>query len=84
VTGLPLAWGAVGDEHTRAWPVDARVPGPVLAMTRGVCRLVVTRRGPVSALRSRLLAWGDLVMMRRQLLNLKGLAERDARRSGAD
>ncbi len=182
MTGLPLAWGAVGDEHTRAWPVDARVPGPVLAMTRAVsvrapvdltwrwacqlavapysydlvdnrgrrspqelttgtadlvpgrrmavvyelvdvdpghswtgvslprasrlfgrfattyaveptddparcrllCRLVVTRRGPVSALRSRLLAWGDLVMMRRQLLNLKGLAERDARRSGAD
>ena len=122
MTGLPLAWGAVGDEHTRAWPVDARVPGPVLAMTRAVsvrapvdltwrwacqlfgrfattyaveptddparcrllCRLVVTRRGPVSALRSRLLAWGDRVMLRRQLLNLKGLAERDARRSGAD
>ncbi len=36
MTGLPLAWGAVGDEHTRAWPVDARVPGPVLAMTRAV------------------------------------------------
>jgi hypothetical protein len=36
VTGLPLAWGTVGDEHTRAWPVDAMVPGPVLAMTRAV------------------------------------------------
>ena len=182
MSGLPLAWGTVGDEHTRAWAVDALVPGPVLAMTRAVtvrapaaltwrwvcqlalapysydlvdnrgrrspqelttrtedlvpglrmavvyelvdvdpghswtgvslssasrlfgrfattyavepsggpdtcrlvCRLVVSRRGPVAALRSRVLAWGDLVMMRRQLLNLRGLAERDARRAGAD
>lgn len=182
MTALPLAWGTVGDEHTRAWPVDALVPAPALPMTRAVsvrapaaltwrwvcqlalapysydlvdnrgrrspqeltpgagdpvpgqrmavvyelaeldpghswtgvsrpsasrlfgrfattyaveptgdpdacrllCRLVVTRQGPVSALRARLLAWGDLVMMRRQLLNLKRLAERDAGRAGAD
>jgi hypothetical protein len=35
---------------------------------RIVCRLVTSQRGPVAW--SRLLAWGALVMMRRQLLNL--------------
>ena len=34
--------------------------------------------GPFGAVARRALAAGDLVMMRRQLLNLKGLAERDA------
>ena len=28
MNSLPLVWGAVGDEHTRAWPVDALVPAP--------------------------------------------------------
>jgi hypothetical protein len=47
---------------------------------RFVCRLVVRKGGPVARLRARVLAWGDLVMMRRELLNLKALAERDAAR----
>jgi hypothetical protein len=46
--------------------------------SRIVCRLAVSGRGPLARARARLLAWGDLVMMRRQLLNLKALAERDA------
>ncbi|MCW2792497.1 MAG: hypothetical protein JWO76_1595 [Nocardioides sp.] len=53
---------------------------PSGAASRIVCRLTVTQGGPLSRLRARVLAWGDLVMMRRQLLNLKSLAERDARR----
>ena len=50
----------------------------------GSCRLVVKvlvryPRGPLQRrLGSRLLPWGDLLMMRRQLLNLKALAEQGA------
>ena len=53
----------------------ARVP----ARSRLVCRLVLPLAGPIDALRARALAWGDLVMMRRQLMTLKRYAERDAR-----
>lgn len=45
---------------------------------RLVCRLVVGWTGPLGAARERLLAWGDLIMMRKQLLTLRALAERDA------
>jgi hypothetical protein len=68
-------------------PRGQRLFGPV-AMTfaaepdhagsRIVGRLVTRADGPLSRVRAEALAWGDLVMMRRQLLNLKALAERDA------
>ncbi len=68
-------------------PRGERMFGPV-AMTyaaepegtdsRIVCRIAAAARGPIGRVRAHALAWGDLVMMRRQFLNLKGLAERDA------
>jgi hypothetical protein len=46
--------------------------------SRIVGRLVAGTRGPLARVRAHALAWGDLVMMRRQFLNLRSLAERDA------
>lgn len=49
--------------------------------SRLVARMVARERGLGGWLWARALAWGDLVMMRKQLLTLKALAERDARRA---
>jgi hypothetical protein len=46
--------------------------------SRIVCRLAVAAGSRLDRVRAQMLAWGDLVMMRRQLLNLKAFAERDA------
>jgi hypothetical protein len=44
--------------------------------TRLLAKLAIQARpGPLGALATQLLAWGDLVMMRKQLLNLRDLAE---------
>lgn len=52
--------------------------------SRMLCRLVVPAAGLPAQARALLLGWGDLVMMRKELLTLKALAERDARRTDPD
>ncbi|MFI9450410.1 hypothetical protein [Amycolatopsis sp. NPDC052450] len=53
-------------------PIDER-------SCRMLCRIVVTSQGFRGRLKEFLLGWGDLIMMRKQLLTLKKHAERDAR-----
>jgi hypothetical protein len=67
---------------TAAWRLFGDVAGTYLVVPQGpdACRLLVKLivrypRGVVGALMARCLPWGDLIMMRRQLLNLKDLAE---------
>lgn len=47
--------------------------------SRLLVKLCIGVAGPLSRMRATLLAWGDLVMMRKQLLTIKQLAEGDDR-----
>jgi hypothetical protein len=82
----------VRDEHItgRATPAAGRLFG-LMALTyqvnpRGAGSRLIGRlnvrppRGIWGQTRYTLLAWGDAIMMRKQLLTFKALAERDARR----
>lgn len=66
---------------------DIAVTYAIVPTSANTCRLlaklrVAQQRGPVGRLRTTLLASGDLVMMRKQLLTLARLAERDWRSAG--
>lgn len=81
----PHHWTALTDARGQrlfgpcAMTYAAEPTGP--AASRIVCRLAVDTGGVLGWARARALAWGDLVMMRKQLLTLRDLAERDARSS---
>jgi len=69
--------------RSRTWG-EIAVTYLVTAESPDFCRLLVKMvvrypRGPLGRLLRLVLPWGDLVMMRRQLLNLKRLAERSTR-----
>ena len=67
-TGLAQGWMAA----TYAVEPDPHDP----ARCRLVCRMVAAAPTPLTRLRARALAWGDLPMLRKQLLTLQSLAER--------
>lgn len=64
---------------------DVLVSYVILPLEKNSCRLlakliVTYPRGLIGMAMKRVLPWGDLIMMRRQLLNFKKLAEQTARK----
>lgn len=84
---VPRQWTALTDARGQrlfgpcAMTYAAEPDGP--GASRIVCRLAAAAGG-MRTLRAHALAWGDLVMMRKQLRTLRDLAERDARTAGPD
>jgi hypothetical protein len=78
-TGTAQGWMAA----TYAVEPDPAAPAASASGCRLVCRMVAAAPTPLTRLRAHALAWGDVVMLRKQLLTLKTLAEAQARRQGA-
>ena len=76
ITGVSTSASARVFGHTvLTYAVTERGPD----RSRLVATLAVAATNPVARLGRHLLAWGDLVMMRKQLLTFKELAEQQAR-----
>jgi hypothetical protein len=86
---IPWDWNATPEERAAHFPSDdylnIAVTYAILPRRDGTCLLVVRLdAGATTSLqrvRRALLASGDLIMMRKQLLTLKKLAEREPTRS---
>lgn len=78
VRGLPAATRLFGP-LAMTWAVEAGADA-----TRLLGRVTITAATWPDQLRAALLAWGDLVMMRKQLITFGRLAERDAVCTAAD
>jgi hypothetical protein len=70
-------WGVSDSEVLRAYPCDEFVAAPVLQAWRGI--RIEAPAAAVWPWAAPVLSAGDLIMARRQLLNLKELAERHHR-----
>jgi hypothetical protein len=80
----PHQWTGIAPGTERGWMAAtyAVEPDPTdPAGCRLVCRMVAAAGSPLTRVRAHALAWGDVVMLRKQLLTLKSLAESATRRA---
>ena len=77
VRDFAKSWNATAEERTASYPCDRYVTAPYETFLRAVD---VAASSGLGRARRILLAYGDLIMARKQLLTLKRCAERTAER----
>lgn len=78
ITGVPNHRSQVDGIQALTYRVQSTGP----QSCRVVVKVALDYRTRLQRIRAELLTWGDFIMMRKQLLTLKKLAERDAREAG--